>query len=318
MDFGMRLTAMPLHDATRDLILLNQQRLSDVEVNLQLEANNEQLEAMAKDLEVEHSRSDIILKDMLPTQIANQLLNGEHIEPCEYEEATVMFSDIPNFSSILPQTNPKEIVQLLNDLFTRFDRLISFHQVYKVETVGDSYVTVCGIPEFIPQHCEFICHTALGMIWEARSVLDPIAKSPLQIRIGIHSGPLVAGVVGSKMPRYSLFGETVTMASRLETHGLPGKIHCSDRAFKCANETGRFEFQSRGRITIKGKGEMDTYFLLRSNKKSVWEIVHRERDVNLNSIDGYDELESGTEFADVKKENETMRPVKESKTCSIQ
>ncbi|RCN29935.1 hypothetical protein ANCCAN_24301, partial [Ancylostoma caninum] len=105
MQFGMRLTAMPLHDATRDLILLNQQRLTDVEVNLQLEANNEQLEALAKDLEDEKRKTG------------------------EYEQATVMFSDVPNFQSILPHSKPKDIVQMLNDLFHRFDRLVVKHKV---------------------------------------------------------------------------------------------------------------------------------------------------------------------------------------------
>ncbi|KHJ88436.1 heme NO binding associated [Oesophagostomum dentatum] len=128
MQFGMRLTAMPLHDATRDLILLNQQRLTDVEVNLQLEANNEQLEAMAKDLEAEKHKTDLILRDMLPLSVANQLMNGEHIEACEYDQATVMFTDVPNFQSILPHSQPKDIVQMLNELFHRFDRLVVMHK----------------------------------------------------------------------------------------------------------------------------------------------------------------------------------------------
>ncbi|VDM67804.1 unnamed protein product, partial [Strongylus vulgaris] len=166
MQFGMRLTAMPLHDATRDLILLNQQRLTDVEVNLQLEANNEQLETMAKDLEAEKHKTDLILKDMLPLTIANQLMNGEHIEARrlrvilsgEYEQATVMFTDVPNFQSILPHSQPKDIVLMLNELFHRFDRLVAMHKVYKVETVGDSYLTVGGIPEQLSEHAEMICH----------------------------------------------------------------------------------------------------------------------------------------------------------------
>ncbi|PAV90226.1 hypothetical protein WR25_08311 isoform E [Diploscapter pachys] len=185
MQFGMRLTAMPMHDATRDLILLNQQRLSDVEVNLQLEANNEQLEAMARDLEEEKNKTDVILKDMLPAQIANKLMEGEHIESCEYEEATVMFSDVPNFQQIVPVCQPKDVVHLLNELFTRLDRLVVLHKVYKVETVGDSYMTVGGIPDFTPEHAENIGHAALGMLWEGRAVRDPVSNKPLQLRIGI-------------------------------------------------------------------------------------------------------------------------------------
>ncbi|PAV61947.1 hypothetical protein WR25_19052 [Diploscapter pachys] len=295
MQFGMRLTAMPMHDATRDLILLNQQRLTDVEVNLQLEANNEQLEAMAKDLEEEKNKTDVILKDMLPAQIANKLMEGEHIESCEYEEATVMFSDVPNFQQIVPVCQPKDVVHLLNELFTRLDRLVVLHKVYKVETVGDSYMTVGGIPDFTPEHAENIAHVALGMLWEGRAVKDPVSNKPLQLRIGMHSGPIVAGIVGTKMPRYCLFGDTVTTASRMETNGLAGKIHCSEKTYNCCLKTGRFEFVSRGRMMISGKGEMDTYFIIKSLKKSIWEICDRQRDVNLNSIEGYEELEAGLE-----------------------
>ncbi|VDM58090.1 unnamed protein product [Angiostrongylus costaricensis] len=164
----MRLTAMPLHDATRFLILLNQQRLTDVELNLQLEENNEQLEMMAKDLEVEKRKTDSILKDMLPPLIADHIMNNKQVHACEFENTTVMFSDIPDFQSILVHCHPKDVVQLLNDLFHRFDRLVIMHKVsilaYKVETVGDSYLTVGGIPEQIPEHAEIICHLAIGKL----------------------------------------------------------------------------------------------------------------------------------------------------------
>ncbi|RCN43640.1 heme NO binding associated [Ancylostoma caninum] len=317
MQYGMRLTAMPLHDATRDLILLNQQRLTDVEVNLQLEANNEQLEILAKDLEAEKRKTERILRDMLPSSVANQLMSGEQIEAREYENATVMFSDVPNFQLVLSHSQPKDIVQMLNDLFHRFDRLVLMHKVFKVETVGDSYLTVGGIPEQLTEHAEIICHVAIGMLWEARAVFEPITKKSINVRIGIHSGPLVAGVVALSMPRYCLFGETVSIASSIEMNGLPGKIHCSEKAYKFAMKTGRFDFTSRGRVFIKGKGEMETYLLVRSTKKSVWEIVDRERDIHKNSIDGYEELETGMAFAS--QQHTIVRPVatETSKACSI-
>uniref|UniRef100_A0A914W7X3 guanylate cyclase n=1 Tax=Plectus sambesii TaxID=2011161 RepID=A0A914W7X3_9BILA len=296
LQFGMRLTAMPLHDATRDLILLNQQRLSDVEVNMQLEANNEQLEILARDLEIEKGKTDALLREMLPATVATQLIAGKAVDACEYEEATVMFSDVPSFQFIVPHCQPKDVVHLLNDLFTKFDRLVTKNSVYKVETVGDSYMTVGGVPDIKSNHCEIICHVALGMIWEARSVTDPINNKPLQVRTGIHSGPIVAGVVGAKMPRYCLFGDTVNTASRMESHSPPGRIHCSQKAYECAQRTGRFIFVPRGKIVIKGKGEMDTYFLKSSLKKSIWEIIDRPRDESVNTIDGYDELSEGIEL----------------------
>ncbi|KAK6032050.1 heme NO binding associated, partial [Ostertagia ostertagi] len=162
LQFGMRLTAMPLHDATRDLILLNQQRLSDVEMNLQLEAFNEQLELMAKDLEVEKAKTDALLSEMLPASVAHQLKSGLNVDAREYESATVMFSDVPSFQQIVPICQPKDVVHLLNNLFTRFDRLVVLQKAYKVETVGDSYMSVSGIPDAAEDHCEVICHLALG------------------------------------------------------------------------------------------------------------------------------------------------------------
>ncbi|VDK61577.1 unnamed protein product [Cylicostephanus goldi] len=170
LQYGLRLTAMPLHDATRDLILLNQQRLSDVEMNLQLEANNEQLESMAKDLEVEKGKTDALLSEMLPATVAHQLKAGQTVEAREYESATIMFSDVPSFQQIVPLCQPKDVVYLLNNLFTRFDRLVVLQkqllnqqfQAYKVETVGDSYMSVGGIPDLVDDHCEIICHLALG------------------------------------------------------------------------------------------------------------------------------------------------------------
>uniref|UniRef100_A0A7E4UWW8 guanylate cyclase n=1 Tax=Panagrellus redivivus TaxID=6233 RepID=A0A7E4UWW8_PANRE len=311
LQFGMRISAMPLHDSTRDLILLNQQRLSDVEVNLQLEANNEQLEQLARDLESEKSKTDELLKEMLPQTVASQLINGTSVDACEFEEATVMFTDVPSFQFIVPHCKPKDVVHLLNHLFTKFDRLVTLHNVYKVETVGDSYMTVGGVPENNEQHCENICHVALGMIWEARTVIDPVSGEPLIVRAGIHSGPIVAGVVGAKMPRYCLFGDTVNTASRMESHSPTGRIHCSESAVASANRTGRFEFVCRGHVPIKGKGDMLTYFLVRSFKKSVWEIIDQKRDENVNSIDGYAELAENLEFDLEKKTG----PV--SKTCTI-
>ncbi|CAJ0589809.1 unnamed protein product [Cylicocyclus nassatus] len=312
LQYGLRLTAMPLHDATRDLILLNQQRLSDVEMNLQLEANNEQLESMAKDLEVEKAKTDALLSEMLPSSVAHQLKAGQTVDAREYESATVMFSDVPSFQQIVPLCQPKDVVYLLNNLFTRFDRLVVLQKVYKVETVGDSYMSVGGIPDLVDDHCEIICHLALGMLMEAQNVTDPISGKPLHIRAGIHTGPVVAGVVGAKMPRYCLFGDTVNTASRMESHSPVGRIHCSEAAVQSAQKTGRFEFESRGKVQIKGKGEMITYFLLRSYKRSIWEVMDKKRDENVNSIDGYQELRRA--FVD---ETLVKRNYKSSATCVI-
>ncbi|VDL69258.1 unnamed protein product [Nippostrongylus brasiliensis] len=275
-------------------------------------ANNEQLELMAKDLEVEKGKTDALLSEMLPASVAHQLKSGLTVDAREYESATVMFSDVPSFQQIVPLCQPKDVVYLLNNLFTRFDRLVVLQNAYKVETVGDSYMSVGGIPDVVGDHCEIICHLALGMLMEARNVTDPISGNPLHIRAGIHSGPVVAGVVGAKMPRYCLFGDTVNTASRMESHSPVGRIHCSESAVSCALQTGRFEFESRGKIQIKGKGEMNTFFLLRSYKRSIWEVTHTKRDENINSIDGYQELRDG-----LIDENSDKKINKYSHTCIL-
>lgn len=231
---------------------------------------------MTRELELERQKTDSILKDMLPRRIAQQLLSGEHIEACEHE-ATVMFCDLPAFQQAIPQCPPKDVVKLLNEIFKKLDRIVVLRGVYKVETVSDSYMTVSGIPEYTPEHAENMCHVALGMMWEARSVMDPVTKTPFLLRIGLHSGTIIAGVVGTKSPRYCLFGETVTLASQMESLGVAGKIQCSKWTYQKAMETGRFEFSPRGRIAVKGRGEAETYFLARSLKKSIWEIIDHER-----------------------------------------
>ncbi|EPB77204.1 adenylate/guanylate cyclase catalytic domain protein [Ancylostoma ceylanicum] len=230
----------------------------------------------------------------------------------EYESATVMFSDVPSFQQIVPFCQPKDVVYLLNNLFTRFDRLVGLQKAYKVETVGDSYMSVGGIPDITDDHCEVICHLALGMLMEARNVADPISGKPLHIRAGIHTGPVVAGVVGAKMPRYCLFGDTVNTASRMESHSPVGRIHCSENAVASAQQTGRFEFESRGKVQIKGKGEMTTYFLLKSYKRSIWEVIDAKRDENVNSIDGYQELRDA--FVD---ESRVKKSYKHTAVCAI-
>ncbi|VDK77480.1 unnamed protein product [Litomosoides sigmodontis] len=290
-DYGMRLEAIPLHDFTRDVILLNQQRLSIIEKNLQLQAANAKMEEQAEGMKCERIRTEALLHQLLPVSVASQLLNSKTVNAREYEEVTVMFGDVPNFHKIVVGCKAQQIMKLLDELFIKLDRLVEKHSIFKVETIDDTYVAVGGLPEQMDNHCEMLCHAALGMIFETRSITDPTTEKPLQIRLGINSGPVVAGVIGNKMPRYCLFGDTVNTASRMASHGAPGKIHCSKTSYECAQRTGRFIFESRGIIKIKNKGAMKTYFLKSSIKKSIWEITGIERNVNKHSIDGYAELE---------------------------
>ncbi|CAJ0961645.1 unnamed protein product [Ranitomeya imitator] len=151
---------------------------------------------------------------------------------CEFKECTILFSDVVTFTNICAQCEPIQIVAMLNSMYLRFDRLTTVHDVYKVETIGDAYMVVGGVPVPVSTHAERVANFALGMILMAREVQNPITGNAIQIRVGLHTGPVLAGVVGEKMPRYCLFGDTVNTASRMESHGVPSKIHLSPEAYR--------------------------------------------------------------------------------------
>uniref|UniRef100_A0A8C4VVU9 guanylate cyclase n=1 Tax=Gopherus evgoodei TaxID=1825980 RepID=A0A8C4VVU9_9SAUR len=223
----MHISDIAQHDATRDLILLNQQRLAEIELSNQLERKKEELRILSKNLEAERKKTETLLYAMLPKHVANLLKEGKKVEAGEFNSCTILFSDIVTFTNICSACEPIQIVNMLNSMYSKFDRLTSVHNVYKVETIGDAYMVVGGVPVPIASHAKRVANFALGMRTAAREVMNPITGEPIQIRVGIHTGPVLAGVVGEKMPRYCLFGDTVNTASRMESHGLPNKIHLS-------------------------------------------------------------------------------------------
>ncbi|XP_062815731.1 guanylate cyclase soluble subunit beta-2-like [Anolis carolinensis] len=256
----MHLSDIAHHDATRDLILFNQQRLAEIELSNQLERKKEELRMLSKNLEAEKKKSETLLYSMLPKHVANQLKEGKKVEAGDFSSCTILFSDVVTFTNICSVCEPIQIVNMLNSMYSKFDHLTSVHGVYKVETIGDAYMVVGGVPVPVANHAERVANFALGMRIAARQVMNPITDKPIQIRIGMHTGPVLAGVVGEKMPRYCLFGDTVNTASRMESHGLPDKIHISSTAFKALPHL-LFEIEERGEIEIKSKGKMRTYFL---------------------------------------------------------
>ncbi|EDV28471.1 uncharacterized protein TRIADDRAFT_19120, partial [Trichoplax adhaerens] len=229
---GLFISDIPLHDMTRELLLLNEQRLAEFQLSKQLEETTAQLQATSVALEMEKVKADNLLHSMLPPLVSDRLRNGDTVEAGEYEQASIMFSDIVGFTTICSQCRPMDVVQFLNSLYVKFDKLTNVHDVYKVETIGDAYMVVGGLPEPCANHAEKVARMALSMVDCAVQVSSPSDNKPLRIRIGIHSGPVVAGVVGSKMPRYCLFGDTVNTASRMESHGLPSTIHISEACYK--------------------------------------------------------------------------------------
>uniref|UniRef100_A0A3B4Z8W8 guanylate cyclase n=1 Tax=Stegastes partitus TaxID=144197 RepID=A0A3B4Z8W8_9TELE len=256
----MHISDIAPHDVTRDLILLNQQRLAEMELSNQLERKKEELRLLSQHLEEERRKTENLLYAMLPKHVANQLKEGKTVEAGEFKECTILFSDVVTFTNICSMCEPIQIVLMLNSMYLRFDRLTTVHNVYKVETIGDAYMVVGGVPIPVSSHAERVANFALGMILAAREVINPVTGGPIQIRVGLHSGPVLAGVVGEKMPRYCLFGDTVNTASRMESHGLPNKIHLSPTVYQ-ALKNKCFVIQKRGEIEVKGKGRMTTYFL---------------------------------------------------------
>nr|CAB3264428.1 atrial natriuretic peptide receptor 1-like [Phallusia mammillata] len=212
----------------------------------------------------EKQKADELLYQMLPVPVVDRLKRGDAVPAEAFESVTICFSDIVGFTSLSAASNPMDIVSLLNDLYTCFDAIIDNYDVYKVETIGDAYMMVSGLPVRNGiRHAAEIARTALALL---RAVTNfKIRHRPadqLKLRIGIHTGPCCAGVVGLKMPRYCLFGDTVNTASRMESSGLPLAIHVSQSTKRLLDRFQCFKLQLRGEVPMKGKGMLTTYWLL--------------------------------------------------------
>jgi len=212
-------------------------------------------------LDAERSRSETLLLNVLPRRIADRLKKAPGVVIADrFASTTVLFSDIVGFTQMSTQLPADELVQRLDEIFTRFDELADQLGLEKIKTIGDAYMVCGGVPLARPDHAEAVCEMAIRM----RDCVDEIAAelgTDLRVRIGVHTGPVIAGVIGKKKFIYDVWGDTVNTASRMESHGVPRAIHVSDATFEATKET--FEFESRGTIAVKGKGDMQTYLLLR-------------------------------------------------------
>ncbi|XP_022085768.1 atrial natriuretic peptide receptor 1-like [Acanthaster planci] len=224
----------------------------------------EMVEERTKQLEEEKKRTDELLYEILPRSVADELKQGKSVEPVSFPAVTVFFSDIVGFTRLAAASSPMQVIDLLNNLYTGFDSTIENYDVYKVETIGDAYMVASGLPvRNGDKHAGEICTMALDLLSFVKTF--HIAHKPeehLQLRIGVHTGPVVAGVVGKKMPRYCLFGDTVNYASRMESSGLALRIHVSPECRDILEKLGKFYLERRGSVQMKGKGTIETFFLV--------------------------------------------------------
>jgi urea ABC transporter urea binding protein len=213
-------------------------------------------------LKIEQEKSERLLLNVLPQQIVKQLKLGSGSIATRFEEVTILFADIVDFSNLATQVSAAELVNLLNQIFSAFDLLAEKYELEKIKTIGDAYMVVGGLPTHHPDHAVLVAEMALAMQQEIMKFHRDDGV-PFQLRIGMNTGPVVAGVIGIKKFIYDLWGDAVNIASRMESQGLAGSIQVTEFTYELLRD--RYAFERRGAISIKGKGDMVTYLLLSKN-----------------------------------------------------
>ncbi|ETN63420.1 soluble guanylate cyclase gcy [Anopheles darlingi] len=264
---GLYINDLSMHDFSRDLMLAGTQQSVELKLALdQEQQKSKKLEESMRKLDEEMRRTDELLYQMIPKQVADRLRRGENpIDTCEmFNSVSILFSDVVTFTEICSRITPMEVVSMLNAMYSIFDTLTERNNVYKgihsqVETIGDAYMVVSGAPAKEQNHAEKVCDMALDMIEAITDLKDPSTGTHLRIRVGVHSGAVVAGIVGLKMPRYCLFGDSVNTASRMESTSQAMRIHISETTKNLLSSN--YRVSERGEIDVKGKGTMKTYWL---------------------------------------------------------
>lgn len=206
-----------------------------------------------------HRENERLLLSILPAPVAARLMSSPDSIADHFPQASVLFADLVNFTVLSGGMAPQPLVALLDDIFTQFDALATRYQVEKIKTIGDCYMAVCGVPEPRVDHAAALADLALEMV-ESMESFNRSHGTALQIRVGLHTGPVVAGVIGRSKFIYDLWGDTVNLASRMESTGVPDRIQVTEDMQKAL--AAQFELEERGEVEIKGKGRLRTWFLL--------------------------------------------------------
>jgi guanylate cyclase len=218
-----------------------------------------QRNALHDQIKVEQAKADNLLLNILPKDIAAILKNEERTIADHFDGASILFADMVGFTPLTAAMQPAEMITLLNAVFSRFDELVDKYGAEKIRTIGDSYMAAAGVPRPRPDHAQALAGIALDMRDYVQN--DPLCRNlKLRFRIGINSGPVVAGVIGRKKFIYDLWGDAVNTASRMESHGEPGQIQITRETYALIRD--EFVCERRGSVQVKGKGEMETWFLV--------------------------------------------------------
>jgi class 3 adenylate cyclase len=232
-----------------------------LELNRSLEAR---IAESTRELREAHYKSEWLLLNMLPQPIAERLKRGEYTIAERFEEVTVLFADLVGFTRWASSLPPEQAVSVLGHIFTAFDELTERYKLEKIKTIGDAYMVVAGVPTPREDHREVMATLALEMVETVERLKRKLGME-LAVRVGMHSGPVVAGIIGIRKFAYDLWGDTVNTASRLESHGLPGRIQVNESTWLALRE--RFDFEPRGEVEIKSLGPMKTWLLVGPRKR---------------------------------------------------
>eukprot|EP00049_Salpingoeca_infusionum_P002225 m.54954 g.54954 ORF g.54954 m.54954 type:complete len:584 (-) comp11459_c0_seq7:633-2384(-) len=256
---GIELGDIPMHSNGREMLFSTAHQTATVSVATKLDDTSRTLLTAQKSIDEEKERVYTLLHGILPAKVAEALERGETPEVEKFPAISLLYADVPCFDKIVGSVKPAQVMGFLNEVFSKFDQILLKYGAYKVESIGGSYMVACGIPEPMHQHAGTMCQIAIEMVKAAETVLSPIDATRVQLRIGMHCGKVIAGVVGKTRPRYNLLGDVVNTTNQLANLGVAGTIHLSSTMMKAVMADGTpIQYRRRGQVHIKGVGKKTT------------------------------------------------------------